>query len=320
MLDAANPWGYGTPTPPMATTHRVRVPGFGSDGPSLAAVRALVEWLAEGIDRSLRLRVEGRSTAQGPRPRWSMASHAVSVRSLEHGSIELDLSTPSLGELFQSNPFWSQQNLFLVRPDPAQTPLDLFAESVRDAVRGHDDADTLDAPLLSHIASVSTLLDAGAESIILGFGGENFSEVHLERAQLPQIVAMSARAPETRRVRIAGELDTLSISTGAFILLVDGAPLRGMMARMKPSEARDLLGTRVLTEGELVYRPSGRPLRLDAAWMRPATDADRDLWSSLPSTGRPRRQASPPPEGWAAIFQGLEPEDDDATKSEAPEA
>lgn len=303
----------------VLSTRRVLVPGFSSDGPSLAAVRALVEWLAEGVDRSLRLRIEGRSTAQGPRPRWAMASHAIHVRRLERGSIDLDLSTPPIGEILQSYPLWAQQNLFLSRPDPAQTPLDLFAESVRDAARGHDDADTLDAPLLSHIASVSTLLDAGADAVVLGYGSEDLPEVRLERAHLQQIVAMSERAPETRRVRIAGELDTLSISTGAFILLVDGLPLRGMTVRMKAAEVRSLLGSRVLAEGELVYRPSGRPLRLDAAWMRAATDSDEALWSTLPVTGRPRRLAATTQDGWADIFDGMEPEDDALASPEAAE-
>lgn len=286
------------------------VHGFHDGGPPLAAVRLLLDWLTEGIDRALRLRIEGRSVALGPRPKWSLASQSIRVERLERGSIDLILASPPIGELLRPYPLWMQPGLFLGRPDPAQTPIDLFAEAVRDAARGHDDADTLDAPLLSHIASVTGLLDAGAEAVLLGAGPEGAASATLRRQDVPQIVAMSERAPETRRVRLAGELDTVSVSTGAFILMVNGAPLRGVTSQMTSGQARDLLGRRVLAEGDVVYRPSGSPLRFDASWMRLATEHD-DVWAHLPTTPRARRVDTPKVAGFADIFEGLEPDDDD---------
>lgn len=290
----------------------VFVAGFRDRPPSLAAVRALIDWLSDGIDRAIRLRLEGRSSAMGPRPRWAAVSREIGVERLEPGSIDLSLTMPTVGDLLGATPVWQQPGMFLSQPRPEQSPLDVFGEALRDAVEERDDALTLDAPLLEHIASARALFDLGAEQIALPAldAGAPEARVVLRVDAIERVARMAARAPETRRVRLVGALHTLSVE-GSFLLDVGQEQVRGLLTRQEASAVSALLGERVLTEGELVYRPSGKPLRLDASALRRATAAD-ERWARWPTTTRARPRAEAiPTGGFDDLFVGAVDDGDD---------
>ncbi|MBK8696848.1 MAG: hypothetical protein IPN17_32435 [Deltaproteobacteria bacterium] len=66
----------------------------------------------------MRLRLEGRSSALGPRPRWAAVAREIGVERLEAGSIDLALTMPSLGDPRSTPPVWMQPGLFLGQPRP----------------------------------------------------------------------------------------------------------------------------------------------------------------------------------------------------------
>ncbi len=293
---------------------RVHVPGFRDGPPPLAAVRVLIDWLADGIERAVRLRLEGRSSALGPRPRWAAVAREIGVERLEAGSIDLALTMPSLGDLLGPHPIWMQPGLFLGQPRPDQSPLDLFSEAVLDAARENDDALTLDAPLVEHIASAQALFDMGAAEIVLpSFDKRDMgASVKLSRVSIESVTRLAARAPDPRRVRLTAKLDMLSMSTGAFALLFDEQMLRGILIRPKASEVLPLMGKQVVVEGNLIYRPSGTPLRLDATNVREAAGPADATWSRIPAMTRARRvRAAAGVGGFADLFDGVEGDEDD---------
>ncbi len=290
----------------------VYVAGFRDRPPSLAAVRALIDWLSDGIDRAIRLRLEGRSSAVGPRPRWAAVSREIGVERLEPGSIDLSLTMPTVGDLLGAAPVWQQPGLFLAQPRPEQSPLDVFGEALRDAVEERDDAATLDAPLLEHIASARALFELGAEQIDLPplDAGAPSARVVVRADGIERVSRMAARAPVARRVRLVGILHTLSVE-GGFLLDVGQEQVRGLLLRQAGSAVAPLLGERVLAEGELVYRPSGRPLRLDASVLRRAEAAD-ERWARWPAAARAKPRAEGPPSGgFDDLFEGAPDDGDD---------
>jgi hypothetical protein len=292
----------------------VRVSGFRDGPPPLAAVRVLLDWLSDGIERAVRLRLEGRSNALGPRPRWASIAREIGVERLEAGSIDLALTMPNLGELLGAHPVWMQPGLFLGQPRPDQSPLDLFSEAVLDAARENDDALTLDAPLVEHIASAQALFELGASEIILPSldRRDASATVRLSRASLDSVARLAARAPDPRRVRLTARLDTLSMSTGAFALQIGDQLLRGILIRPKPAEVVGLMGKAVVVEGNLIYRPSGTPLRLDALSLREMEGPADDTWARIPAMARTRRvRPAPGGGGFADLFEGVEGDEDD---------
>jgi len=297
-----------------AIHERVYVPGFRDGPPPLAAVRVLIDWLSDGIERAVRLRLEGRSSALGPRPRWAAVAREIGVEGLEAGSIDLALTMPSLGDLLGPHPVWMQPGLFLGQPRPDQSPLDLFSEAVLDATRENDDALTLDAPLVEHIASAQALFDLGASEIVLPSldRRDASATVRLSRESLESVTRLAARAPDPQRVRVTAKLDTLSMSTGAFALLMEEQMLRGILIRPKASDVAPLMGKSVVVEGNLIYRPSGAPLRLDALIMREMVGPVDATWGRIPAMKRARRVGpAPAGGGFADLFEGVEGDEDD---------
>jgi len=290
----------------------VYVRGFAEGPPPLLAVRVLVDWLTDGIDRALRLRLEGRSAAQGPRPRWLSASRAVGVERLAAGSIDLALSTPTLGELFGQTPQLQQGALDLFSFRASQTPLEVFREALDDALHERDDAQTLDAGLLDHIATAKALFDLGAEEIVLQ-GSDRLPDVNLSASALERVRRLADRTPLARRVRVMGRLYDLNVKNGGFEMEVGADALRGALVRQRFDDLAGLLNKLVMAEGDLTYRPSGRPLRFEAHAMREATDRDAH-WATLPAPQRARRApkvASPNGMGLDDLFAGEEGDTDD---------
>src|SRR5262249_26968012 len=86
------------------------------------------------------------------------------------------------------------------------------------------------------------------------------------------------------QVRIVGTLDMIRASTQGFGLkLDDGSELAGIYERGDISDLEPFFRKRVIVSGNLVYRPSGRPLRLDTTYLRTA-DGESSVWSRLPGS------------------------------------
>jgi hypothetical protein len=94
--------------------------------------RDLLDTLVDAVQRSVRLRAEGRSTAGGPTPTWleKAANFDVEVRA---GSTQLVLEAPALGDVAPDR--FAQQNLF--QPIEADmTCLDVLTDALDDALAG----------------------------------------------------------------------------------------------------------------------------------------------------------------------------------------
>lgn len=76
----------------------------------------------------------------------------------------------------------------------------------------------------------------------------------------------------------------------------DGRVLRGFAGPVALHELRELLGTEVVLEGIVTFRPSGEALRIEVESAFPATPGDV-IWAHLPkiepASVRPRVSASP---------------------------
>jgi hypothetical protein len=109
-----------------------------------------------------------------------------------------------------------------------------------------------------------------------------------------------------QRAVVEGKLNELRHSTRAFSLLMDdGAALRGLLVgnSIDLGALGALWGQRVRFEGQIKFRPSGRPLRLEADLFA-AVEQTNPLWSETP---RPMLGALTPPTGSRASEPGGRP-------------
>ena len=126
-----------------------------------------------------------------------------------------------------------------------------------------------------------SIFGRGATRLRISRGEHSTIEFGDEEVSTFQKLALETPAPKVDRV--VGVLDSLTISTRTTVLkLTDGLALKGNVgANIDLESAKGLLGTEVLVEGTVVFRPSARPLRIGIDHVAAATKRDV-LWTRTP--------------------------------------
>jgi hypothetical protein len=284
----------------MVVKHTIRLLGPAARGPrvSMHLLRDLSETVLEAAQRSLRLRVEGRSNLQG-KTAWLDAATDIQLVGLREGSTVLELEAPPLGEAAPE--IFEQLPVFDLSPGRDQSAFSLVEEAARDAIAGNADSDLLDRNILDCLSSFHRVLDQGFDSIVLNGGTEIGQKVDISPDGLKATDRLRREAPPAQPVIVSGWLDQLTGSKRAFTLLLpSGQSLRGLLPPDDPSAYAPLFTKKVVVDGEARFRPSGAVSLIIASNIQPATAADA-VWEQLPRP-RPRSLAelkprTPPPPG-----------------------
>lgn len=138
-------------------TYRIGLSGPGARGARVdgALLRDLLAVLVDGVTQSVRLRVEGRSTAQGKLPAWLERAAAFDVLRLESGSTELLIEAP---RLIDAAPDAFAQGHLFSEIDATRTGYDLLTEGLTDVVEGKTDSDRYDDRLIHTFESFALVL------------------------------------------------------------------------------------------------------------------------------------------------------------------
>lgn len=260
-----------------ARTIKLKGPGARGARISGALLADLMGLLVDGCQRAVRLRVDGRSAPGGPVPTWLQKASEFDVVGLREGSTELLIEAPALLEVAPDQ--FAQASLF-APSEMGASCLDLLAGSLADAAGGLRDSERYDDKLVATFEGFGKLLRHGIEQIdLLGP-----APVQLNAASLETIRQLRREMPPDQGTITEGILDELRYSSRTFSLrLDDGSVLRGLLVR----EGLDLgglgaqWGQRVRFEGQVKFRPSGRPLRLEAERFE-AVEQPNPLWSETP--------------------------------------
>jgi hypothetical protein len=254
----------------------------------LSVLRDLCDLFVEGAQRCARLVAEGRSVARGTVPTWAVAAADIHVSRFERGSLQLGLTAKRLMDVAPDA--FAQHSLFLPSTDSDTTALDLFLDAADDAASGRRDSDRLDAGVLEVLARAGGLFTTGAMCLSVARAGR--SNLTLDQTSVATIRKLNDETPPGRVARVRGVLDTLTISTRAMVLrLESGRTLRGFAGAVPLEQLKQLLGTDVVMEGQVAFRPSGEAIRLGAESVCAAKPGD-SIWASMPIaeplTSRPR--------------------------------
>jgi hypothetical protein len=112
----------------------------------------LLDVLVDGCQQAVRLRVEGRSVAQGKFPAWLARASAFEVVGLREGSTVMVVEAPSL---LEASPERFGQNDLFPAVEPTRSCLDFLEESLEDAVKGETDSDAYDDGLIATFGEFS---------------------------------------------------------------------------------------------------------------------------------------------------------------------
>jgi hypothetical protein len=174
--------------------------------------------------------------------------------------------------------YFEQPSLFDEGPAREDTAFDVLADSVRDVIERRAESDRYDAGLLRRFERFQPAVFQRAidELVITGHRvtADQPCRIAPEFAEAARMLAQQTPAPA--RVKVAGRLDLVEVSTRAFgLLLPEGVKVRGVWCGDGVETLRELLNTDVVANGKAVYRPSGSLLRLDAETLTPQRPEDR---------------------------------------------
>lgn len=267
--------------------HQITAHGIDGSRVSLGALRDMTSWLADGVDRAMRLRAEGRSSAPGARPRWLVGSDDVKVTGLHQGSMILNMESTPLRELLSVEQ--AQTSFWPDAPVGDETPLDLLLDSLDDALAKRADSERLDAGMLDILSEGKSLFARhGIQRLSMQSGWRSGKTLEITDADFEMIRELRSATPPPDYSKVTGRLDGLWVSARAFAIEIpDGVKLRGVLPPgVDVSELGKLLDSSVVAEGQVLFKPSGNPLRLDATHIAAATEADL-RWQRVPSS-KPR--------------------------------
>lgn len=227
------------------------------------------------------LRFAGRSDSRA-RGALLAAAEPRLVR-IESGPVtRLHYELRQLGEVLPER--YRQTDLWTELPRDDWTAFELVAQSVADVRAGEADSDRFDQALLRRVRLLDASFRHGVDRI--GFedvvaaahGGVAVDAETLERA-----TDLVQRIPRSRPARVEGTLDVIRHSVPTFVLLLDdGSRIRGVRSSEDAQQrVQDLFGKRVVVDGTIVYRPSGKPLRIDARTIELAASTS-SLFSRVP--------------------------------------
>jgi hypothetical protein len=163
--------------------------------------------------------------------------------------------------------------------DPRRSPLELFEVALEQALAGNDDSDAFDHGLLKTCAQFRAVLGAGLDSVEI----KNGRTVVVDEVSVAQAVRLSKVDYPSRKVRLAGLLETISYSDCRFSLRLDnGTTIVGTTKELGTEALRDAFGRKVVVTGTADFRPSGKLLRLNAESVDDATTNDLQIFTSIP--------------------------------------
>ncbi len=236
------------------------------------------------VQRSIRMAIQGQSTSRGGRiPHWlQQASDIRFIDITGRKQTILHFEAPMLGEAAPE--LFHQQELWPSIPHPEATGFDLLNNVLNEVILGNEDSDKFDRPLLATLGQFGHVLNGVYQELHFeGSESAGISDQIINKETVRSAKELRDQTPSPRKVRISGRLDMIRVSTKSFELaLQKGDRVRGVFGAGAPEELSALLDQNVLIEGNAVYRPSGRVLRIDAECVEICATGQK-IWEELPS-------------------------------------
>ncbi len=255
--------------------------------PPHAVGQALV-LVPELVRQSVDMVFRGQSAPRGRRPHWLKAAADIALVDVSGGETSvLTFEAPTLGEAAPEL-YWQGEFPWTDQPDAADTGFDLLGDVLTDVARENAESDRFDAPLLERLGETRRIFNgAYSELAIISHRHGVDDPALLNPANLEIARQLHDRTPRPQAAIIVGKLDMMRQSTQTFALIMDdGQEVRCVLLDDDVEMLKPLFNQRVAVSGRVVFRVSGRILRMEAESVRLAVPTDA-FFARLP---RPNAQ------------------------------
>jgi len=260
--------------------YRVSVKGLPTPPGSISfgALRKILDLLADGSERALRLALEGESVKTGPVPDWLVRSTDFVLTAIRAGSTTLVFDAPTLGEVASEQ--ISQPDLWEKVPAPDETALTVLAKSVADAEREYLDSERYDLGVLDTLLGFKRILAEDNIKIRLTSVKGRRDSFTLDSDAFQKIEKIKTSTPEPQATLLTGYLNMIQHSERKFDLrLENGQTVRGRIdeSLISLEQLRGLWGKKVTIKGILHFAASQKPRLFEAQVINPRQAGDEIL-------------------------------------------
>lgn len=242
---------------------------FIGGGVTPRAGRCASKFIEDALRHSVQMRAQARSRKVGHptseiRALWTVYEKGRSGQSWVYAAPMIKDAAPSLLE---------QPSLFGNQFNPFDTAFELFQDAMNAVCAQEEDSLRFDSDLLTDF-SMKSLLHAGISTIQLA--GVERARLHpADEVLRDRAFALLAKTPNPKRVRLVGTLDMVKSSNLNFeFVQSDGPVLRGIWMATDPDILGRLWSRRVTLDAILVFKPNGKPLRLEGLAVREPEERD----------------------------------------------
>jgi hypothetical protein len=251
---------------------------------SFSALRKILDLLADGSERALRLALEGESVKTGPVPEWLAQSAEFILTAIRPGSTTLVFDAPTLGEVASDQ--IRQPDLWETVPAPDETALTVLAKSVADAEQENLDSERYDLGVLETLLGFKRILAEDNIKIRLASAKGRREGFTLDSHAFQKIERIKKSTPEPQAALLTGYLNLIQHSERKFQLkLENGQTVRGRIdeSLISLEQLRSLWGKKVTIKGILYFAASQKPRLFEAQVINPRQVGDHVLATlSLP--------------------------------------
>lgn len=187
---------------------------------------------------------------------------------------------PPVGEAAPK--LFQQRSLFGDDLNPKDTVLDWLGDVTSAIWDEQRESHLLDVELLNQLSKYKRSSTEGLEDATITTRRHRTKPVHVNSQLGLKAESLVQQTPPKQVVRIKGFLNQVAYLERSLLLNIDrNQKLRVLWEPDDIDEIKALLGSDVLLEGKLEFRPSGQPLILVADRVRAATEKD-ESWSQVP--------------------------------------
>jgi len=289
----------------------LRGPDVAGGRPRPEAVGNVLRLIEPVVRESISMGFRSTSRMRGRKPEWFKRASDIRFVDLSAGeddSTRLHFEAPRFGEAAED--VYKQGQFFSLRPAERDTGFDLLADVLGDIRNETVDSPKFDSRLLWQVGMFKTYPSKkGVDSVSI-FGDRVLDRQPAVLDEEVSTLALSMRrmTPPKRRARIAGKLDMIRDHDNVFeIILESGTTIRAVWNPGEMSSLTSLFRKDVVVEGEAIFRVSGNLLRIEAAAIKEATQADT-FFRKVPVAGagqleqRSFLKSQTPRTGAAAIY------------------
>lgn len=266
------------------SSYKISLTGDGVKGKRVKAsvLSAVIDTLIDGAKGSVRLRIDGRSSAPGASPSWLDAVCDFDITGIVEGSTEIQIDCQPLHVL---DPGKFAQLKAFCGIGPGASALSLFADGLRDAAAGKKDSDYFDDALLSTYERLNCLYGYGIDKLRFEDSTDKGNDITLTPDVSLTIRTLKQETPTPQAVRLSGQVDSIRASDKMFeLVLLTGDKLKVVAPPSTDTEhMKDIFGQFALVSGRAVFRPNGSVLRIEC------TNVEKDVlkkerrWSKMPT-------------------------------------